>query len=50
LVDQYAITTLEQLREGDELPSAAEILNDHIGIGDLAASAAALADSYTNRI
>jgi hypothetical protein len=33
-----------------ELPSAAEILNDHIGIGDLAASAAALADSYTNRI
>jgi PPOX class probable FMN-dependent enzyme len=35
--------------EGD-LPSAAEILNDHIGIGDVAASAAALADSYTNRI
>jgi hypothetical protein len=34
----------------EELPSAAEILNDHIGIGDLAASAAALADSYTNRI
>jgi PPOX class probable FMN-dependent enzyme len=36
--------------ERDELPSAAEILNDHIGIGDLAASAAALEDSYTNRI
>jgi hypothetical protein len=36
--------------ERDELPSAAEILNDHIGIGDLAASAAALQDSYTNRI
>jgi hypothetical protein len=34
----------------DELPSAAEILNDHIGIGDLAASAAALEDSYKNRI
>jgi PPOX class probable FMN-dependent enzyme len=33
-----------------DLPSAAEILNDHIGIGDVAASAAALADSYTNRI
>jgi hypothetical protein len=33
-----------------ELPSAARILNDHIGIGDLAASAQALADSYTNRI
>jgi PPOX class probable FMN-dependent enzyme len=35
---------------GDELPSAAEILNDHIGIGDLAASAASLADSYQNRL
>jgi len=34
----------------EDLPSAAAILNDHIGIGDLAASAAALADSYTNRI
>ena len=33
-----------------ELPSAAEILNDHIGIGDVEASAAALADSYANRI
>ncbi len=33
-----------------ELPSAAAILNDHIGIGDLAASAAALEESYTNRI
>jgi uncharacterized protein len=33
-----------------ELPSAAEILSDHIGIGDVAASAAALADSYTNHI
>lgn len=33
-----------------ELPSAAEILNDHIGIGDLAASALALEDSYANRI
>jgi uncharacterized protein len=33
-----------------ELPSAAQILGDHIGIGDLAVSAAALADSYTNRI
>jgi uncharacterized protein len=33
-----------------ELPSAAEILNDHIGIGDLAASAAALQESYTQRI
>jgi hypothetical protein len=34
----------------DALPSAAEILNDHIGMHDLAASAAALKDSYTNRI
>jgi PPOX class probable FMN-dependent enzyme len=33
-----------------ELPSAAEILNDHIGLGDLQASADALLDSYTNRI
>jgi uncharacterized protein len=33
-----------------ELPSAAEILNDHIGIGDLAASARSLEDSYANRI
>jgi len=33
-----------------ELPSAAEILSDHIGIGDVAASAAVLADSYANRI
>jgi uncharacterized protein len=33
-----------------ELPSAAEILNDHIGMGDLAASAAALEESYTQRI
>jgi uncharacterized protein len=41
---------VETWPERDELPSAAEILNDHIGIGDLAASAAALADSYTNRI
>jgi uncharacterized protein len=41
---------VETWPQGDELPSAAEILNDHIGIGDLAASAAALADSYTNGI
>jgi uncharacterized protein len=34
----------------DQLPSAAAILNDHIGIGDLAASAASLADSYQNRL
>jgi hypothetical protein len=33
-----------------ELPSAADILNDHIGIGDLAASAEALEESYTQRI
>jgi PPOX class probable FMN-dependent enzyme len=33
-----------------ELPSAAEILNDHIGLGDVAASAAALEESYTQRI
>jgi hypothetical protein len=36
--------------DADELPSAAEILNDHIGIGDVAASAAALEDSYRNHI
>jgi uncharacterized protein len=33
-----------------ELPSAAQILNDHIGIGDVAASAAALEDGYKNRL
>jgi PPOX class probable FMN-dependent enzyme len=33
-----------------ELPSAAAILNDHIGLGDVAASAAYLADGYKNRI
>jgi uncharacterized protein len=36
--------------EAEELPSAAAILNDHIGIGDLAASVAALEESYTQRI
>jgi hypothetical protein len=41
---------VETWPRGEELPSAAEILNDHIGIGDLAACAARLADSYTNRI
>jgi hypothetical protein len=34
----------------DALPSAAEILNDHIGLGDLAASAAVLEESYTQRL
>ncbi len=34
----------------DELPSAAQILSDHIGIGDVAASAAALEDGYKNRL
>jgi PPOX class probable FMN-dependent enzyme len=34
----------------DDLPSAAEILSDHIGIGDIAASAAALEESYTQRV
>jgi len=33
-----------------ELPSAAEILSDHIGIGDVDASAAALAESYAKHI
>lgn len=40
----------ESWPEAEELPSAAEILNDHIGIGDLAASAAALQESYAQRI
>jgi hypothetical protein len=40
----------ETWSERDELPSAAEILNDHIGIGDLAASAASLEESYRDRI
>jgi PPOX class probable FMN-dependent enzyme len=40
----------ETWAERDQLPSAAEILNDHIGIGNLEESAAALADSYANRI
>ena len=34
----------------EELPSAAEILSDHIGVGDVAASAAALADGYANHL
>jgi uncharacterized protein len=34
----------------EELPSAAEILSDHIGIGDVDASAAALADGYANHL
>jgi PPOX class probable FMN-dependent enzyme len=34
----------------DSLPSAAEILNDHIGIGDVEASAAALAESYSKHV
>jgi uncharacterized protein len=34
----------------EELPSAAEILNDHIGIGDVEASAAALADGYRDHL
>jgi uncharacterized protein len=34
----------------EELPSAAEILSDHIGIGDVEASAAALAESYETRL
>lgn len=33
-----------------ELPSAAEILNDHVGAGDLTASAASLQQSYTERL
>ncbi len=40
----------ETWSDPSELPSAAEILNDHIGLGDVAASAAALADSYANHI
>jgi hypothetical protein len=56
-VDRHAITTLEQLRDvypppkrSGELPSAAEILSDHIGTGDVEASAAALADGYANHL
>jgi uncharacterized protein len=33
-----------------ELPSAAEILSDHIGIGDVAASAASLAEGYRTQL
>jgi PPOX class probable FMN-dependent enzyme len=33
-----------------ELPSAAEILSDHIGLGDVAASAAALEENYRTQI
>jgi uncharacterized protein len=40
----------ESWPEPEQLPSAAAILNDHIGLGDLAASAAALQESYTHRI
>lgn len=36
--------------DADELPSAAAILSDHIGIGDVHASAAALAESYERRL
>ena len=34
----------------EALPSGAEILSDHIGIGDVAASAAYLAESYEQRL
>jgi PPOX class probable FMN-dependent enzyme len=34
----------------DALPSAAEILNDHIGLGDLAASESALEASYSKHL
>ena len=34
----------------EALPSAAAILNDHIGIGDVDASAAALQESYRDRL
>jgi hypothetical protein len=34
----------------DELPSAAEILSDHIGLGDVEASAAALAEGYRTQL
>ncbi len=34
----------------DELPSAAQILSEHTGSGDATATAADLADSYTNRL
>jgi PPOX class probable FMN-dependent enzyme len=34
----------------EQLPSAAEILSDHIGIGDVEASAAALSESYETRL
>lgn len=40
----------ESWPDAEELPSAAEILNDHIGIGDVAASAAALQESYAQRV
>jgi uncharacterized protein len=40
----------ETWSDREELPSAAEILNDHIGIGDVAASAAALSESYKTRL
>jgi PPOX class probable FMN-dependent enzyme len=40
----------ETWQAATELPSAAEILSDHIGIDDFAVSAAALTDSYTNGI
>jgi uncharacterized protein len=40
----------ETWQADDELPSAAAILSDHVGLNDIAASAAALVDSYTNRI
>ncbi len=40
----------ESWPDRDQRPSAAAILNDHVGLGDVAASAAALEESYTQRI
>jgi hypothetical protein len=40
----------ESWHDGDQLPSAAEILTDHIGSGDVEASAAALAEGYRTRL
>jgi hypothetical protein len=40
----------ETWHDADELPSAAEILSDHIGLGDVEASAAALAEGYRTQL
>jgi predicted pyridoxine 5'-phosphate oxidase superfamily flavin-nucleotide-binding protein len=45
-----ALWNPESWPAADGLPSAAEILSDHAGLGDLTSSAASLEESYKHRL